>query len=444
MRARQPRRPLLVASVTATVIASLAASSTGPAAASASPTLERVNVSSSEQQTQGTASSSVKMSAEGRYVAFDTTADDLVRGDTNGDQDVFVRDRAKGTTIRASVSSSGVQGNAVSLVGAISANGRYVAFTSAASNLVRGDTNKYADVFVRDLKNSTTRRVSVSTSGRQGKGYSGAPSISADGRYVAFTSAAANLTPRDRNGEQDIFVRDLRRHTTTRVSIPDRGRQFNGSSAWGVVSDDGRYVAFVANPNHPDNFDVFLRDRQAKATLWVSRALGGKLPNGPTAGQIAISGNGRYVGFTSEATNIVRHDTNGESDAFVFDARTGRTRRVSVGIGGAQSNGFSDQVSLSRTGRYVGFASEASNLVAGDTNRAGDAFVRDLQTGTTRRISVSGGQQGNYTSGPRYAPEVALSADGQHAAFVSEADNFVVNDTNDATDVFAWDARKPS
>jgi Tol biopolymer transport system component len=144
----------------------------------------------------------------------------------------------------------------------------------------------------------------------------------------------------------------------------------------------------------------------------------------------------------SDATNLVRGDTNGQWDTFVYDARARVTRRVSVGTGGVQSNGFSDQPSLSRTGRYVGFASEASNLVAGDTNNAGDAFVHDLRKGVTRRISVAGRQQANDTSGPSYAPQVALSADGHHAAFVSTATNLVAGDTNDAPDVYAWDASR--
>jgi hypothetical protein len=166
--------------------------------------------------------------------------------------------------------------------------------------------------------------------------------------------------------------------------------------------------------------------------------LGGAPINGIT-GQISLSGNGRRVGYISDSSNIVAGDTNREWDAFVYNARTKKTRRVSVSTKGVQGNGFSDQVSLSRTGRYVGFASESSNLVSGDTNAATDAFVRDLRTGVTRRISMGRGGQANGASGPAYAPQVAVSANGQHAAFVSEASNLVAADTNAAPDVFAWD-----
>lgn len=437
MTSQRRTHALLVAGLAAAVSTTMAATPAEAIDAGRSP-LERVSVTSSGKQTAGSAPRFLKMSAHGRYVAFDSPATTLVRGDTNGKRDVFVRDRKTDTTQRVSVSSAGRQGNENSTEAAISANGRFVAFTSGATNLVRGDTNDNPDVFVRDLKLQTTRRVSVGARGNEGNGASSLPSISADGRYVAFQSSASNLTSGDRNRAEDVFVRDLHKKTTSRVSVPRRGGQFAGPSALAMVSDNGRYVAFISNPRNADVFDVFLRDRRAGITRLVSRGINGGPINGIT-GQISLSGNGRYVGYISDASNIVAGDTNRDWDAFVYDARTRVTQRVSVGSGGVQGNGFSDQVSLSRTGRYVAFASEASNLVRGDTNRAGDAFVRDLRTGLTRRISTAGGKQANDVSGPGYAPQVALSADGHHAAFVSEASNLLAGDTNSAPDVFAWD-----
>lgn len=429
--------PITVA-LTAVVGAMLMPS--GASAGDAAPRgpLERVSVSSIGRQVTGTASRFLSMSADGRFVVFQSGATGLVRGDTNRAQDVFVRDRRRGTTKRVSVSSAGRQANDSSGEPAISANGRFVVFSSGATNLVRGDTNDQVDVFVRDLRQGTTRRVSVRGQARQANGSSFLASISADGRYMAFQSTATNLSRGDTNDMEDVFVRDLQRQTTARVSIPRGGGQFRGPSALPMVSDNGRYVAFISNPRNPDVFDVFRRDRRAGTTELVSRGLRGAPINGIT-GQISMSGDGRFVGYISDATNIVRNDTNDEWDAFVYDAETNVTRRVSVGASGRQANGFSDQVALSRTGRYVAFASEASNLVAGDTNRVGDAFVRDLRNGRTRRISVVGDRQGNGASGPGYAPQVALSADGHHAAFVSEASNLVPRDTNEAPDVFAWD-----
>jgi Tol biopolymer transport system component len=440
MRNTHTKRALVLAGLTATLTTGLTAGTIAPPADAAGTTPEnpeRVSVSSTEQQTAGTAPRFLTMSRHGRYVAFDSPATDLVRRDTNGEQDVFVRDRAAGTTRRVSVSSSGRQGDAGSHEAAISGRGRYVVFTSGASNLVRGDTNHASDVFVRDLRRGTTTRVSVGRRGVQATGASYAPSISANGRYVVFGSGASNLVRRDRNHSEDVFIRDLRTKRTSRVSVPVRGRQFAGPSALGVVSDNGRYVAFIADPHHRDGFDVYLRDRRTKKTRWVSQGLGGELINGIT-GQIAISGNGRYVGYCSDASNIVAGDTNEQWDAFVWNRRTATTRRVNLGAEGEQANGFSDQLSLSTTGRYVGFASEASNLVP-DDNRVTDAFVRDLRTGLTRMLSIARGEQGDGPSGPDYAPQVALSDDGHHAAFVSEASNLVLDDTNGAPDVFAWD-----
>lgn len=437
MNTSHTRRALALAGITVTLTAASAALPAG-AAAPAPENPERVDVSSAERQSRGAAPRFLTMSAHGRHVAFDSSAADLVAGDTNGTQDVFVRDRRSGTTQRVSVSSSGRQGNAGSNEAAVSGNGRYVVFTSGASNLVPGDTNAASDVFVRDREAGKTLRVSVGARGVQAEGASYAPSISANGRYVVFGSTASNLVRGDRNRVEDVFLRDLRTKTTTRVSVPVGGGQFAVPSALGAVSDDGRRVAFIANPNHPDNFDVYLRDRKTKKTRWVSQGLRGEPLDGAT-GQIAISGDGHHVGYYSDASNIVTGDTNDQWDAFVWNSRSGVTRRVSVSADGEQANGFTDQLSLSADGRYVAFASEASNLVAEDSNRMTDAFVRDLQTGLTRVISIARGEQGNGPSGPDYAPQVALSDDGHHAAFVSEASNLVLGDTNGAPDVFAWD-----
>jgi Tol biopolymer transport system component len=440
MPALRRARSVILAGVTT---AAVALTPTIPAQASCQPQrarLERISVTSAERQSEGAASRFVKVSADGRRVVFSSPATDLVPGDTNDSGDVFVRDRRTGTTERVSVDSSGRQVDDGGEEAAISANGRFVVFTSGASNLVPGDTNDDVDVFVRDLAKRTTSLVSLRSDGKQATGSSFLASVSANGRYVAFQSTAADLVAGDTNDVEDVFVRDVVKKTTKRVSLPSTGRQFEGPSAIPVISDSGRYVAFISNPRNPDVFDVFRRDLRTGRTILVSVGRKGEPIDGVT-GQIAISGNGRFVGYTSDSTNIVAGDTNGDWDTFVYDTARKLSKRVSVGSDGQQGNGPSDQPSLSRTGRYVAFASEASNLVAGDTNGAGDAFLRDLRTGVTKRISTAAdGVQGNDASGPSYAPEVGLSADGRHAAFVSQATNLVRGDTNDRPDVFAWDA----
>ena len=204
------------------------------------------------------------ISADGRFVAFNSFASNLVPGDTNGATDIFVRDRELGTTRRVGVGLGGVQANEASTAAAVSANGRFVAFDSFASNLVPGDDNFARDVFVYDRRAGTTRRVSVGSAGSNGESFF--PAISADGRFVAFVSSATDLVPGDTNNEDDIFVRDLELGATRRVSVGPGGTQGNGPSSGPALSADGRFVAFeiAANTLVPGDTngatDIFVRD----------------------------------------------------------------------------------------------------------------------------------------------------------------------------------------
>lgn len=405
-------------------------------AAYAAGSTSRVSVSSAEVQSNGTASDPA-ISASGRYTVFQSAASNLVAGDTNGVADIFVRDRMTGTTTRVSVSSAGAQGNGVSTTAAISGDGRYVAFASAATNLVAGDTNGVNDIFVHDRETGTTARLSINSSGDGGNGGSRFPSLSYDGRYVAFESGATNLVANDTNGVRDIFVRDRRTGTTTRVSVDSRGRAANGHSEYPSLSANGRFVAFtsaasnlVAGDTNGD-LDVFTHDTQANTTSRVSVSSRGVQGNGVSY-DAAISANGRFIVFGSAASNLIAGDTNGNEDIFIHDRRTGTTARVSVGRRGRAANGPSFYPAVSSSGRFVAFSSVASNLVAGDTNGAVDAFLHDRSTGITERVSLnSDGTQGN-----RAAANPAVSASGTWIAFESEALNLVAGDTNGIQDVF--------
>jgi len=354
----------------------------------------RVSVDSSGAEAKSGSSYAPAISADGQIVAFYSDASDFVAGDTNGLQvdDIFVHDQATGITELVSVDSSGVQGNAASVWPSISADGKVVAFASGATNLVAGDTNGYGDVFVHDRATGVTERVSVDSTGAEGDRGGTFPSISADGQIVAFTSRSANLVAGDTNGFVDVFVYDRSTGITERVSMDSSGAESNGESQ----------------------------------------------------GFVAISADGQIVAFYSDASDLVAGDTNGVSDVFVHDRSTGITERVSVdslGVEGNGDSGYSDfGASISADGQIVAFYSSASNLVDGDTNGVYDVFIHDRSTGITERVSVdSFGVEGNGGSGYGASSPPTISADGRFVAFYSLASNLVAGDTNGTNDVFVHD-----
>jgi Tol biopolymer transport system component len=404
-------------------------------------TTKRVSVGPNGRQSNDISWGPV-LSADGRFAAFASKATNLVPGDTNNETDVFVRDRRTGKTERASVGPNGIQGNSPPWSfspgsSALSADGRFVAFGSDATNLVPGDTNGEADVFVHDRRTRKTERVSVGPGGGQGNDWSSSPTLSADGRFVAFYAEATNLVPGDTNNQWDVFVRDRRTGKTERVSLGPSGVQSNGSNYAPVLSADGRFVAFYSDASNlvpgdtNGEADVFVHDRRTGKTERVSVGPGGGQGNGESFSP-SLSADGRFVAFQSYATNLVPGDTNNTSDVFVRDRGTGTTERVSVGPGGVQADGTSFDTELSADGRFVAFASDASNLVSDDTNGMNDVFVHDRQTRKTERVSV--GQRS--VQGNRGSIDPALSADGRVAAFYSSADNLVQGDTNSEADVF--------
>ena len=345
-------------------------------------------------------------------------------------------------TTRASTDSMEVEGNAASSRSAIAIGGNLVAYESVADNLVAGDTNQASDVFWHDRQTHLCLRVSVDSSGVEANDASFEPSMSDDGRFVAFASAANNLVAGDANGSRDVFVHDRQTGATTLASVPLAGGFGNSDSFSPTISADGRFVAFLSTASNlvpgdaNGRIDVFVRDRQTGATARVSVSSAGAEGDADCVFAPAIRADGRFVAFTTAATNLVPGDTNGVTDVFVHDRASGQTRRVSVSSAGAQGNAASGRgPSLSDDGRVVAFTSSATNLVAGDGNGVEDAFVRDLQTGVTARVSLaSGGGEGNGPSG-----DPSISADGRFVAFSSSASNLIPNDTNGVPDIFSHD-----
>ena len=405
----------------------------------AAQTTVRVSVDSGGAQTNSI-SGNPSISANGRYVAFESIGTTLVAGDTNSACDVFVHDLWTATTERVSLDSAEAEGNSDSFRASLSSDGRFVAFYSFATNLVAGDTNAVYDVYVRDRVLGTTERASVDSAEAQVLGDCILPVISGDGRYVAFYSLAGQLAPPDVNGAYDVYVRDLFLGTTERVSLDSAELPTNGPSTNPAISDDGRYVAFTSGATNlvagDTNAvtDIFVRDRIAGTTARVSVSMGGAQANGGSD-EPSISADGRFVAFWSDASNLVPGDTNGQEDMFVHDRLMATTVRASVSTGGGQANFGAARGRISPNGRFVAFESNSTNVVPGDVNATTDVFVHDLVGVTTQLVSLTtGGVQGNA-----FSFAAALSGDGRLVAFASEATNLVAGDTNAVRDAFVRD-----
>ncbi|CAO3439531.1 beta strand repeat-containing protein [Azospirillum doebereinerae] len=457
-------------------------------------------------------------SSDGRYALFTSDSSTLVGDDTNGASDVFVRDRLTGAISRVNTAADGSQANAASAGVAFGPDGRSVLFTSAASNLVAGDTNNAADLFLKDLQTGAVRRVSVAADGAQLTSGAAQAGMSADGKRVVFGTAADNLVAGDTNIADDLFVVDLDKlaadgqgttglvdlslgfaagdaavtqatiawgdgRTSTQsvaggatglttahryagtgtfagsvtltdasgasvsdgftaqlAAAPQQTRLLNVAadgtpsaeeSGAPVLSGDGRHAAFYGYG--PDRTGaatrgVFVRNLQTGALTLVSAAADGT-PGNQSGSPAALSRDGRYVVFTSASTNLVAGDTNGQTDVFVKDMQTGSIVRASTASDGTQGNNRSAFASISADGRFVAFASDANNLVAGDVNRSQDVFVKDLQTGSVERASVraDGGGGLSTGSGAVYPNSSApkLSGDGRYLLFSSYASDLV-------------------
>lgn len=379
---------------------------------------------------------------DGRYVVFFSTSITLAPEDTDSFFDVFARDLLLRTTTLVSVASDGTKGLGTSSWPFITDDGRYIVFQSDARNLVAGGTNGRQHIFVRDRQASTTEVVTVSTDGVQAEQISDIGNISTDGRYVVFSSYAANLVPDDTNGHPDVFLRDRQTGTTRRVSVSSQGQQGNDGSFWPRISADGRFVAFVsvatnlvASDANGTMEDIFLYDVQTR-TLRLVSVSGTGIQGNSVSTLPALSADARFVAFSSFASNLAPGDTNASWDVFIRDLQAGTTERVSIATSGEQGNHDSAAPYISPDARFVSFQSLASNLVASDTNGQNDVFVRDRLAGTTERVSVSSaGEQGNGSSSAS-----SVTGDGQRIVFHSSASNLVPGDVNGGSlDVFVHD-----
>jgi hypothetical protein len=425
----------LVGLVAAQAVAGVGWSGTAHAA----PSTTRVSVNTAGQQANG-GSAAPAVNIDGTVIAFSSSATNLASGTSAGQ--IYVRDKAQGRTDLVSKRAGGVAGNDDSVDAAISGDGRLVAFQSQASNLVTGDTNGVTDVFLHDRFTAATTRVSVASSGAQGNGTSAQPAISEDGRYVAFTSSATNLVAGDTNGVTDVFVHDRVNKTTTRASVSVTGAQANNASSNPSIARFGGKVAFqssasnlVAEADTNGTSDVFVASR-TKVQLRASQSTSGTVGN-LSSRDAVISANGLAVAYQSGATNLVAGDTNSRRDIFRHGVGTRVTTLVNRAANGGVANGDSLAPSISDDGRRVAYSSSATDLVARDANGATtDVFVTNIDAAPGAQnslVSVSTG--GAAANGASAFP--ALSANGLVTAFHSSATNLVSGDTNGSLDVFA-------
>ncbi len=378
-------------------------------------------------------SSRPSTAGDGTFLAFESRAGNLVPDKTGVELDVYLRDRTTSTTTRPSVNAAGGQADGNSGDPSVSTSGA-VAFASDADDLVPNDTNLEPDIFLR--AGGGTTRVSVATGGGQSNGFSSLPSTSADGSLIVFESLATNLVGGDLGGFRDVFLHNVTTGTTVLISLSSTNTPGNNTSNSGRISADGRFVAFSSVA---DNLvvgdtngvrDVFLRDLQTGVTTRVSVSSAGAQGDGPSGGTLAaesnvldISDDGRFVVFVSTATNLVPDDTNGAPDVFRHDTQTGSTVRVSVTSTGSQADGGSSQPKVSGDGRFIVFTSVATNLDARDTNGVSDVFVHDADAGTTEAVSLN---TSVTTTGNGISLFPDISADGSLIVFASEATDLVV------------------
>lgn len=348
-----------------------------------------------------------------------------------------------GDTELISLANDGGAANGYSHAPALSADGQVVVFLSESSNLVADDHNNLLDVFTYDRRTRTTRLISVSSTGEQSNGLPSRPAISADGRYVVFSSDANNLVADDTNGRvQDVFLHDTQSGETSLISVSSSGDQGNHDSFTRrpSISGDGRFVVFFSSADNlvtgDENGvqDVFLHDRDGGKTTRISSAADSGEANGDSV-YPTISTDGRFIAYYSSANNLVADDDNQSTDVFLYDRQTEETFCVSVDSDGVLGNAASELPAISADGRYVSYFSLADNLVEDDVNEVGDIFIHDSIKRETTRVSIN--SQGGEANGSSDVP--SLSADGRFVAFYSYANNLVPGDDNNYTDVFRHD-----
>lgn len=411
------------------------------------------------------------ISRDGQYVVFESEATDLISGDTNGQGDIFLYRVANDTISRISEPSGSGEANGWSRHPSSSQTGLYTVFTSNASNLVANDTNGFSDIFVYNRVNQQIKLMSIASDGTQGDFFSNNPAISADGRFIVFMSASANLTTlplplvnyqvylHDRNPDKDVVWDEPGQILTVPVSINDNGElanSFAGFTGRLAVSDDGMTIAFTSEatnlvPNDTNGeADVFIHRRDPDnngvpdepgktETIRISESNSGAQGNDYSFDP-QMDSDGDLIVFTSLATNLVSGDTNGREDVFVYNRVTDTIQRVSVSSNGAQSPGGGGAADISADGRYVTFHGNNSTLTTPTCLSMLDCVYRhDRHTGITELITFQ--PDGTPSLGHTYQP--AIGDGGNKIVFLSENSSLAGGTPNNQANVYLWTGNAP-
>jgi Tol biopolymer transport system component len=397
------------------------------------PAIDLELASSNAEGVGGNSNSSAPViSADGTKVIFQSAASDLIPGDTNGQYDLFLKDLTTGAITLVNTAADGTVAQGIFFRYTLSADGTTVAFASDADSLVPGDTNGTFDVFVKDMVTGQVTLVSQTAGGVSANGFSTSPALSADGTLVAFESRADDLVPGDTNGQADIFVRDLSTDTVTLASLTADGSQTDGMSVSPLLSADGSKLVFTSAATNlvpgdvNGEMDTFIKDLSTGQITLVSQAADGTQPN-RISGGMGLSDDGSKVMFVTAADNLIPNELNDTDDVFVKDLATGALTLVSQSADGVQSNGWSGDARISGDGTKVVFVSNATNLVPDDTNGLTDVFMKDLTTGAVTLVSRSPDGTG---SGANWGDPATISFDGSRVAFSSAAADLSPDDAN--------------
>ena len=373
------------------------------------------------------------VNSDGSVIAFESTSGNLV-GDANSQTQILVKNIQSNSIQRVSVNNSGTAGNKASYSPSISSDGKKIAFNSLSNNLYSGDINGFSDIFVRDTTNNVTTLVNITKNGIIADKESADAVISGNGRFVAFATAANNLSGQTTNSKRNVYLKDLVTGNLELISINNSGTVGNNDSFLPSISFDGRYISFVSFASNFDNiannnvYDIYRHDTLNKTTKRISYSATGGASNGLSLGSV-ISADGQTIAYHSLANNLVDNDSNNAIDVFIYDVATQKTELAS---GNIAASGFSFNAKISDTGRFIAYYSTANNLVPNDSNNSSDLFIYDRLLKKTERASVS--TSGVQTS-KSIDTNISISGDGKAAVFSSTDAALVSGDTNNKLDV---------